>query len=465
MITRIKLLITTIIFGLTFPVLAQLPGPFWKQTNQSPTILEGEGNISITCNVFNDNLFVGTIKSGIFRSANNGDSWQNVLLLQDTAVVKVLVSGGIIYAIADHYVFQSNNNGSTWSRFNVPTTFPLTDIEVHNGTIIVSAAAIIEISPSEWDYAGDGIFISSDQGVTWTQKINGLPHRKGITHLAVNSTGVLYSAMSSFDGLGGGLYYSLDAGNTWIAAAKPAYSTPKNSTQATIVHDVFCLEVDKHDSIYYSFEGIAVNVLVSAGLKNSLNNINGSWLPVRLTLNGYDWQFKPFYSIYFVKGGSDLYASLNTINSTIQGGPYFYPQGSSWKRIVSGMFPVNNSYLKVNYAEDSQARIYAIQMTDHRVYIADTTEIQLLSMEENHKSHVRIFPNPAKEVLHIVLEDGQACKGYYLTDLYGKSIQSNSIFHDHGLTVPVMNLPAGVYFIHFQSSEGVITHKMIKTDF
>ena len=116
-------------------------------------------------------LYVGSLKDGLFRSQDGGGRWQKLPAFPPAAAPLVLrgVAGGTVYA----------------------------------GT-------------------SDGVYVSKDQGATWTEMSHGLPARKVVSDLIADpaSPNTLYAGLGYYsgDGLyGGGVYYSRDGGANWTA--------------------------------------------------------------------------------------------------------------------------------------------------------------------------------------------------------------------------------------------------------
>ena len=349
-----KQLLNTVIFLFVYHIchsaLAQLPPSFWKELSGFPTQTTNEGNSWLMVHPTTQELYVGTLKAVFFKSANKGISWQQVFDLKDTAINKIIVGPqNYLYAIDDHYVFRSVNNGINWTRHNVCSDYQITDIERVGNRLVVSTASIVRLLNNRDEFVGDGVYVSDDDGITWTQKNLGITFKKAITNLAVNSYDVVFASMASLDGLGGGLYYSTDAASTWNRVQQLSYITPSDTVNLTNIHHIHCLEVDEHDTLHLSFEGISVNVSAAGNMKINVNDLfwNLPWHEERVRMSGYEWDNQPYHTLHFAHHQQHKYSSLHTPLSTVIGGPYFQsaPQ-QNWARIPSGMLPIGTGYVK-----------------------------------------------------------------------------------------------------------------------
>jgi hypothetical protein len=63
-----------------------------------------------------------------------------------------------------------------------------------------------------------------------------------------------------------------------------------------------------------------------------------------------------------------------------------------------------------------------------------------------------LFPNPAKNVLNVTIQDGQA-QEWVLLDVYGKTI-SHQLIQGNEVQLNTENLSIGTYFMHVQFENG-----------
>lgn len=171
-------------------------------------------------------LYAGTWGNGVYRSVNNGASWQPA----NTGIsLPMSIQGGlavnpitptILYA-GDYYgngLYRSKNGGISWTL-------------VLSGTAI-QAVAINPLTPTIV-LAGDreeGLYRSVDAGDTWTPISNttGLtdPHIRALAFTPI-SPNVAYAGAGQF------VFYSEGAGQTWAAKG-----TVSSTIQALAIHPV-----------------------------------------------------------------------------------------------------------------------------------------------------------------------------------------------------------------------------------
>jgi len=124
-------------------------------------------------------IFAGT-SNGLFRSADNDNSWMAINTGLASASVRALVinTNGNIFAGTSLGVFHSTNNGDSW-------------IAANNGLTNRSVSALAANPTTQEIFAGTssgGVFRSVNHGASWDSVNAGLTHRKFriIQALAIN---------------------------------------------------------------------------------------------------------------------------------------------------------------------------------------------------------------------------------------------------------------------------------------
>ncbi|GAB1350789.1 hypothetical protein MASR1M107_30040 [Ignavibacteriales bacterium] len=143
-------------------------------------------------------IFVVTLSGGIYRSAN-GPTW-NWSLLQSGSFHCLYTSGSTIIAgSVGGGIYISNNNGNTWTVSNTGLT-NLTVWALHGAGSAIYAGTL------------GGVFKSTDNGATWAAANSGI---LSLDIRAFTSVGTTIFAGS----IGGGIYRSTDAGASWTFVA------------------------------------------------------------------------------------------------------------------------------------------------------------------------------------------------------------------------------------------------------
>lgn len=217
-------------FTLLFIFCFNLVSAQWEQL-KGPSIFEGAvGNI--TCITTNDSfVWIGTEKSGIFRYDNlNPSQWETANTgVESYSAFSLTYSNGSLVATTDRGIYLSTNNGSTWSAINdgLPLGRAITSFTTSNGVLLAATA----------NY---GIFRSTDNGQNWKQSNNGLLDNN---ILQVKADGNSVWALSR----NAGLFKSIDGGQSW-----DNINVPNNCIQ--------CTEIAITDSSIFIAQG---NLLVS----------------------------------------------------------------------------------------------------------------------------------------------------------------------------------------------------------
>jgi photosystem II stability/assembly factor-like uncharacterized protein len=107
-------------------------------------------------------IFVGTELDGIFRSTDNGDTWSQVFLLDFMILSFAINSKQDVFAGA-HAIYRSTDNGDHWTLLaNGPINTYITSLAINSDEHIFTGTAGFGNSPI-------GAFLSTDDGENWRQ--------------------------------------------------------------------------------------------------------------------------------------------------------------------------------------------------------------------------------------------------------------------------------------------------------
>lgn len=172
----------------------------------------------------NDSILYLYGQSGIAKSTDGGVNWNGLANApQNVNALKVnLQTSTVIYAGTNTGFFKSTDSGTTWSVSNTGISVGFTDI----ADIALDSANSSRLFIGANDAALDGeIFVSSDNGATWTQTpVSGWPGRAvSQLQLSAASPSTLYAAVNPIAATPSGpvsveaVYKSTDAGVSWQA--------------------------------------------------------------------------------------------------------------------------------------------------------------------------------------------------------------------------------------------------------
>ncbi len=179
-------------------------------------------NCEITSlSVCGTNIFAGTVGHGVFKSSNNGNNWVPANIgLENTTIISLHVDGQNIYAGTGDGkgVVLSSNYGTDWREINNGLPLSKDNYEIlgyHNTTspsittIVTSGKNIFCVINSGVSSDTNGIFLSSNNGSTWTSVNNGLPMMAFVNSLTLAGTD-LFARTSDGD-----IYVSKNNGGLW----------------------------------------------------------------------------------------------------------------------------------------------------------------------------------------------------------------------------------------------------------
>lgn len=182
-------------------------GTSWNAVNNG---LVGNA-LNIQASVVNGStLYVGTYLGGVHKTTNNGTVWTTVNAgLTNLNVNALAFSGADLYAGTMGGVFKSTNNGGSWTAVN-------------NGITNLSVWSVTAISNNIFAGTSAGVFRSTNAGVSWTAVNN------GIINLSIRALQSYFSSGSTVvmaGTQGDGVFTSTNFGVSWQQAGLPAVST------------------------------------------------------------------------------------------------------------------------------------------------------------------------------------------------------------------------------------------------
>jgi ligand-binding sensor domain-containing protein len=277
------------------------------------------------------NIFTDVYGAGVYLSTNGGALWSPIDSgLTNLDVNAVAISGSKLLAGTPAGAFISTNNGTSWSTLRIgnPGTW-IQAIAVTDTSVFASAEPGLWISTdngADWIdreaglgysnvralafcgsslIAGNGIpFISTNNGVSWTQSSTGMTSLTGgVNALTVNGSAIYAGTEDS------GVYVSNDSGANWHS-------------------------INTGLSVDYVFSMAALGSKIFAGTDQGVyrtTNAGANWNAVNIGLpHGAVWAFAEIGPVIFA---GFLYDGLFLSTDS----------GSTWRSSDSGAIPYVNA--------------------------------------------------------------------------------------------------------------------------
>ena len=263
---------------------------------------------------------------------------------------------------------------------------------------------------------GSGVYLSSNNGSSWTCLNNGLPN-EAIRALAISGSNI-------FAGTDVGMYLSTNNGSSWDAISNGLPANTRVLSIAISGSNVFAgtnnqgvflsINGSSWTAINNGFTSTNVNALAISGSSIFAGTIDGVFLSID---NGNSWT-----------SVSDGLIDPNIVSLTISGiyifaSTYKYDGGCVWKRPLS----------------------------------------ELIGIQENtFNSNIRIFPNPAANFITIENPSKENAT-LEISNSIGQVVYKTQISSSENTKeLDVSAFPSGIYFVKIKSRSDVAVQKFVK---
>ncbi|WP_306055623.1 WD40/YVTN/BNR-like repeat-containing protein [Natronococcus wangiae] len=161
-----------------------------------------------------DGVFAAT-KAGLYRSMDDGQTWENLGVPQEEVYSVVASSDGERFYAGTHpaHLYVSTDSGATWDELEGFQNLPSRDewhTPRHRNEAHVRSLGVHPETPDRV-IAGvevGGVHISEDQGETWTERHDGV--HDDVHHVFIGGPDEYIASC------GDGLYQTRDAGQSWM---------------------------------------------------------------------------------------------------------------------------------------------------------------------------------------------------------------------------------------------------------
>lgn len=382
-------------------------------------------------------------------------------------------------------VISKTTNGSTWTATNITGLTSSSTASVSDISAVDANTAYIVTAPSTGT-AGNGIYKTTNGGTTWTKQT-------GYSASSFANQIQFWDANNGWtagDPVGGKfeMYKTSNGGTTWTAVAgAPSqvgdeYSYNKNNKYITgdniwigtslgrLLHSTdrgttwsanytpvldFAGNIVEGSSGTFAFKDgnngllIAVDADVEAVLYSTTDG-GVNWTPVETTGTWY------FGDITFVPGTANTYVTTGIYvdDTSVQGSAYSKDGGLTWVSIDAGLQRGTVKFLNpttgwAGQFSDGPAGVEGI--------LKFSGDLSLAVNEASAKSNLKVFPNPAVDVVN--LTSNKEVKSVTIYDLSGKKVKSTTDTKQ----INVSSLAKGTYILQANYGNGGVENtKLIK---
>ncbi len=393
---------------------------FWEPISPPhDSVITSDIAVGINGYIYTSNYEQFPGKGGVYRSINNGISWEltgyadyGMESIAVTPLDHIITAGvGRIYKSADY--------GNTWD----------TVFEASTGTNILRIKSGFDSIVFALGVNQHSIIRSSDYGNTWrvVHSVYTPEYEEDFTDVAFAPDGTIYACSKTLYGGCGKIYRSLDLGNTWQVFG--------------LCNHFYALEIDNFGNVLAGGQGL-YRYQVLTQTWETLLTYNYSTNDILVTPDN-----KIF--IACANGGPTLggaYVSDNNGESFFQ-----INTGLSW-----------NDLRRVTF--DIYGRLIGTNSDIFRSY--DTIITYVPDISSTYKHTLRCYPNPFMEYIDIIIDTSNIKEDddfrLVIYDAFGKKVFNSLIKPDLIYRWKPLNLVSGLYIVSVTMQMQIFTTKIIK---
>ena len=279
-----------------------------------------------------NNILVG-FWGGIYKSTDNGYSWELVLSFSNCEVTNGIVenSEGILFAGSTNFigegggVYRSTDQGENWEHIGLEYEY-ISSLAINSNNEIFAGSR-----GQHYEYGG-GVFRSSDNGESWTE----LRDDVLVTSITIDSEEKIFIGCSDLDGACGAVHFSEDNGENWQLIESEIMPSNIGIEFLTIAEDNYMYAIS-YETIRYIYRSVqptteiddfSIPNIADIKLYNYPNPFNPS------TNISFNFPFNirnPIIEIFNIKGQivdklpvSNMQVSVEWNAEQMPSGVYFY---------------------------------------------------------------------------------------------------------------------------------------------
>ena len=368
---------------------------------------------------FNDRIFIGTWSEGLYYSDDDGISWEKSSHIPDINIRRLAQNSNnsVLYTAGTFgSVYKSVDNGDNWEDIS------LTQLLYNSHDIYGLLTFNDKIFAAVF---GQGMFVSSDEGITWDSIQNGLG---GYTE--TGNGRYIYDIEKLGDRIfiagGNGLWYSDDEGENWQRS--DAFTDGSYLMEMAVMNNKLYVGTDY------------TGVFVSEDAGESWSEIsNGSINGVR--------SFKVIKDEYLHVG-------------TLSGKVLLYEGNSNWSEVNDSYTP--GTHIIMSMCEHTE-RLYiaSFMINNNGEYAVRSYSSPLfIGLREIDKlADFNCYIDPSNSKL--IINSPDEFERIELYNIHGQTIYINNTVFNHLYELDTQELKAGLYIVKISNGQAFHTNKII----
>lgn len=417
-------------------------------------------------------VIAATLNSGIYRSIDSGDTWQEVFSTQDSIFSLADIDGKHFCAGGKGFTYTSSDSGITWTSNALPFSMSVGRLAFHPSGVLIAGTG------SKWDLSGgnlgDGVWFSADTGKTWSSLNTGIDKTNPLIEaLAVTPSGIILAGVYDNNiGLSGkyGIMKLDSLSGTWqrIPVSVKAPFNQDYTDQNLRIESVFNINIID-GQVVASITGAYINFGYAFSIQKPIQDIDNlsadwkvKWVVDSIPSTGSYYEhitniFKDSRNTFWASvsgAGNEINNNLFTGSLTID---------TPWTPNMGNIAEQTGRFL---FAEAANGRLYAIgYFTGSQIFVRtnSTDPVSVKETEDKQNNRLQIFPNPAKNYIKLSGLTSTENLKLMMYDGLGKKVMEQNINYENEVIVPLDdNLPVGLYILSVTTERGQQTIRLVK---
>ncbi|HVN48322.1 MAG TPA: T9SS type A sorting domain-containing protein, partial [Bacteroidota bacterium] len=346
-------------------------GFFISTNNGSSWTSSGFSPYGVTSLVVSGTNFYAGNPFGLYLSTNKGTSWSTIM--PNTSVTAIAVQGTNLFVSSGWNVSRSTDNGTSWMTTDSGLAGNVVECLAISGTNIFAGTILpVTVPVGQSAQPGGGIFLSTNNGISWAPVKSGLPN-KPVSTIAVKDANL-------FAGTSSGVFRSTNNGTSWVQMNSGLTDTNiytftvKGANLFVGTDNGIFFSTNNGESWSAANNGI-INTSISALAFFNSNLYAGDNGILLSTNNGISWTAAtstiPYISS-FAMSGTNLFAGLKFSTGILRS----TNNGINWTLLDSGLTNANVTCFTVSgsniFAGDGQ--------TGHGVFLSTNNGTSWISV-------------------------------------------------------------------------------------